>query len=420
MRFISLIIVLGLLAACDSGVDSQPSPATGDASGEAENWRLEIQLPHAVLPVQLFLANDFSTAWLENGAERVPVPEIRHEGSHLQLRFPSFNNTFELELEPDRLEGSLTLVKLGYEQVMPVTGTRGPVYRFSPNPSPEIDVTGRWEALFTADDATEVNAVAELDQQGSHVVGTFLTPTGDYRYLEGEVDGRQLKLSTFDGAHAFVFTAELNAGGELIGDFWSGTRWHESWVARRNFDARQPDPYSLTFLKEGYESLAFTFPDLDGRPTSLEDKKYQDKVVLVALSGTWCPNCADEATFLSEYFRENRHRGLEIITLLYEHFEDFERSAEQGKALRDRYQIDYDILVAGTSDKTQAATTLPMLNHVLAFPTMIFIDRSGRVRRIHTGFSGPGTGIHYSEFVADFNQTMDELLAAKTSNETLK
>jgi peroxiredoxin len=203
----------------------------------------------------------------------------------------------------------------------------------------------------------------------------------------------------------------MNDAGELEGGFWSGTRSYESWAAKRNFDAELPDAYSLTYLKEGYDRLAFTFPDLDGNPVSLDDSRLQGKVVLVTLSGTWCPNCADEVEFLSGYYRNNHDRGLEIVTLLYEHFEDFERAAQQGKLLRNEFDVPYELLIAGVSSKTLAAETLPMLNHVLAFPTTIFIDRSGAVRRIHTGFSGPGTGSHYQEFTGEFNRLMDELLA---------
>ena len=124
--------------------------------------------------------------------------------------------------------------------------------------------------------------------------------------------------------------------------------------------------------------------------------KYRDKVVLVTLSGTWCPNCADEVEFLSTYYRENQGRGLEIVTLLYERYDAFEPAARQGRALQAKHGIDVDILIAGISDKTMASETLPMLSRVLAFPTMIFIDRKGNVRKIHTGFFGPGTGQHYT------------------------
>jgi peroxiredoxin len=411
MRHICLLVVLSCLVACEAGVE----PAQGMVESEnsramPEPWRLEFQLPDTVLPVTLYLGEDGDTAWFVNGAERVQVPEIHRDGSRLELLFPTFNNGFYLELQEDRLEGELTLLKRGYVQHIPISGERGLLHRFSVKPESTVNVTGRWEVLFTEDDGKQYPAVAELDQQGSEVTGTFLTPTGDYRYLQGEVEGQQLKLSTFDGSHAFVFIAEINGDGELVGDFWSGTHWHESWVGHRNFNATLPDPYALTYLNEGYDTLQFTFPDLEGSPVSLADNAYKDKVVLVTLSGTWCPNCADEAVFLSQYFAENRDRGLEIITLLYEHVESFEEAAEQGKRLRNEYDIDYQLLIAGSSDKDLAAETLPMLNRVLAFPTIIFIDRAGQVRRIHTGFSGPGTGAYYTEFVAEFEQILDELL----------
>jgi peroxiredoxin len=309
------------------------------------------------------------------------------------------------------MSGTLTLVKRGYEQVLPVKAQADPGYRFSADPQAEIDVTGRWEVVFTDDEGNETQAVGEFDQQGSVLSGTFLTATGDYRYLYGEVDGRTMKLSTFDGSHAYVFTATQDEQGVLEGDFWSGDRWHETWAATRNFEASLPDAFSLTYLKPGYDTLEFTFPDLEGRPVSLADPKYQGKVVLVTLAGSWCPNCADEAEFLSGYFEENRDRGLEVISLLFEHVKEFEGAAALGQELVDKHDIDFDVLVAGYSDKADAGKALPMLTQVLAFPTMIFVDRAGKVRSIHTGFSGPGTGAHYLEFVREFEALMNELLS---------
>lgn len=388
-----------------------PSCGQQDPPEAVSEWRLLISLPEIDLPVHLHLAPDGSEAWFTNGAERVVVPDVSRQGETWILHFPTFKNTLRLEQHADTLAGTLTLVKRGYEQVMPVTGAPDPGYRFSGDPRPAVDVTGRWEVRFTEDDGTESFAIGEFDQQGSTVAGTFLTPKGDYRYLAGEVDGQQLRLSTFDGAHAFVFTATAQPDATLQGDFWSGTKWHESWVAQKNFDVRLPDAYALTFIKDGYDGLEFSFPDLSGRPVSLADDKYRGKVVLVTLSGTWCPNCADEVAFLSGYFKEHHERGLEIITLLYEHFDDFKLAAQQGIALVNEHAIDYDVLIAGVSDKDLAAETLPMLNHVLAFPTMIFIDRAGKVRGIHTGFSGPGTGDHYTRFVQEFHQQMEQLLS---------
>ncbi len=408
--FVVLAAALLALVSCGREEDGSGEIASAD-SWNGESWRAVIELPDVELPVAMHIALDGSSAWFANGLERVEVGQVSVQGDSYRLRFPAFNNTIELQRSGDRLEGTLTLVKRGYEQHLPMTAEPDPGYRFSAAPQPEVDFTGRWEVVFTDEDGKETPAVGEFDQQGSALSGTFLTATGDYRYLAGEVDGRTMKLSTFDGAHAFVFTATMSDGGMVEGDFWSGSKWHESWVAQRNFDASLPDAYSLTFLKPGYETLEFSFPNLGGEPVSLTDEKYQGKVVLVTLAGSWCPNCADEAEFLAEYYRENQDRGLEVISLLFEHVREFDAAAALGKELVNKHGIEFDVLVAGYSDKADAAKALPMLNHVLAYPTMIFIDRSGAVRRIHTGFSGPGTGSYYLDFVEEFNGFMDELLA---------
>jgi peroxiredoxin len=405
MRYF-LIVLFIFLSACAKEDASQP--LQNDVN--SENWRVSISLPDVELPVSLYLALDGSEAWFGNGAEKVMVPEIIGDGTNWTLRFPAFNNTIVLEKTETGFTGSLTLVKRGYEQVMPLVAEVDPGFRFSNDPQPEVDLTGRWEVAFTDDEGKQSVGVGEFDQQGAIVTGTFLTPLGDYRYLAGEVDGNVINLSTFDGAHAFVFTATAQEDGGLTGDFWSGTKWHESWVAKRNFDAQLPDAYELTYLNEGYDRLEFSFPDLNGQPVSLDDEQFRDKVVLVNLSGTWCPNCADEMEFLSQVYKDKAGRGLEIITLLYEHFEDFETAAQQGRELVNKHDIAFKVLVAGSSDNVAAAQTLPMLNHVLAFPTLIFIDRSGQVRKIHTGFSGPGTGQHYDDFKVSFAQNLEGLL----------
>jgi hypothetical protein len=309
MRLFLISMLYLLLCACDAPPQNQAAVQAMTESTESETWRVVIELPGIELPVQLHLANDLSEAWFINGDERVMVPEISSDGDQVTLRFPAFNNTFELTRSGDRMSGTLTLVKLGYEQHMAVSAERANEQRFMESAEPAINVTGRWETVFTDEDGKLTHAVGEFDQQGERVFGTFLTPLGDYRYLEGIVSGQQLLLSTFDGAHAFAFSAEMDDQGELHGGFWSGTHWHETWVAKRNFDAKLPDAYELTYLKEGYDTLEFSFPDLDGQLVSLGDEQFKDKVVLVTLSGTWCPNCADEVAFLSGYYRENHDRG---------------------------------------------------------------------------------------------------------------
>jgi thiol-disulfide isomerase/thioredoxin len=166
----------------------------------------------------------------------------------------------------------------------------------------------------------------------------------------------------------------------------------------------------LTYLKEGYDQIEFSFPGLDGKPVTLQDEKYQNKVVMLQIFGTWCPNCMDETKFYADWYDKNKDKGVEIIGLAYEAKDDFEYAKARVEKMKQKYNVGYDYVIAGIYDKEAAAKTLPMLNHVLSFPTTIFIDKKGKVRRIHTGFSGPATGKYYEEFVDEFNSFMNTLI----------
>ena len=156
--------------------------------------------------------------------------------------------------------------------------------------------------------------------------------------------------------------------------------------------------------------MEFSFPGLDGNAVSLKDEKYQDKVVMLQIFGTWCPNCMDETKFYANWYKNNKEKGVEIIGLAYEAKDDFEYAKARVEKMKLKYNVAYDYVIAGIYNKEEAAKTLPMLNHVLSFPTTIFIDKKGKVRRIHTGFSGPATGKYYEEFVEDFNNFMSKLI----------
>ena len=171
------------------------------------------------------------------------------------------------------------------------------------------------------------------------------------------------------------------------------------------------DAFQGTFLNPGFDTFEFEFPDPDGATVSLADAKYTGKVVVITIAGSWCPNCNDEARFMAPLHKEYRNQGLEVVALMFEHFEEHEVAAEQVRRFRDKFDIEYDTLIAGISDKTEAARVLPALSAVLAYPTTIFVDRDGRVRQIHTGFSGPGTGEHYEILQQDYRNLITTLLA---------
>lgn len=90
---------------------------------------------------------------------------------------------------------------------------------------------------------------------------------------------------------------------------------------------------------------------------------------------------------------------------------DFDYARKRLQKMTDKLDIEYDLLIAGTADKKEASKTLPMLNHVMAFPTTIFIDKAGNIRKIRTGFSGPGTGEAYEKQVENFNLFVAKLMS---------
>ena len=377
-------------------------------------WRAVLELPGGELPFAVTFAAgpDGLSATVRNGTERVAVPVVRRDERELILEFPAFNNRIVLARDGRVWRGDLTLIKRGgKQQVMPLTLYPDQTHRFfATEQDVNADFGGRWSVEFVDDDGEVTQAVGDFVQQNGAVTGTFRTPTGDYRYLAGAVSDRTLYLSTFDGAHAFLFTATQAANGSVEGDFWSGTQWHESFTARRNANAALPDAESLSRIRDDVKTVNFRFPDTRGNEVTLDDARFEGKVVVLALAGSWCPNCHDEAAFLAPFYREHRERGLEIVGLMFEHLDDFDAAAKQVDAFRTKFDIQYELLVAGFSDKTRATETLGLLDRVVAYPTMIVLDRKGEVRQVHTGFNGPGTGVHYDEFRASFRALINELL----------
>jgi len=405
MKNIYVLILFTILMACS------PEKAKVELSGK---WIGEISMQEKTMPFEMKIKESKDgtvTATIINAKEEIVLDEITKSKDSLHIPLHIFDITIDVKIGNNVLAGSYTK---HYEEnyTLPITLHKGENRFKSFSNDPPADFSGKWEVTFIEpkeQDTTE--AVGIFDQDGNNVRGTFLTPLGDYRYLVGIAEGNRMKLSTFDGNHAFLFEAELQEDNTLSGDFYSGKDWYESWTAFRNEEAKLPSPDSLTYLKKGYDNIYFSFPNLEGEKVSLADQKYQDKVVIVQIFGTWCPNCMDETKFLTNWYDNNKDRGVEIIGLAYEAKDDFDYAKNRVEKMKNKFDVQYDFLIAGTNDKEEASKTLPMLNRVISFPTMIILDKSGDLVNIHTGFSGPGTGKYYDEFVKKFNVKMDSLLS---------
>ena len=411
-------IALLVLAACQRA--EAPAAAAPGANNDVKmgTYRVVLQTPGGELPFGLELAQKDSqpVGYLINGQEKLLLSDVKITGSHIEIGMPGYENVLKADASGNSLQGEVYLVKPNEKnQHVPLRATLGDDYRFFKTPSNDnADVSGRWAVKFLDDSGAPEVAVGEFTQSHDAVSGTILTTTGDHRYLAGQVKGDELYLSTFDGAHVFLYKAKIAADGSLDGDWWSGLAYHEKWNGKRDAAAQLPDAYGLTAMRAGVKQFDFAFPDLSGKTVSSKDPQFRGKVLIVALAGSWCPNCHDEAAFLAPLYKDYRGRGLEIVSLQFEHFGDFERAAQATQRFRQHYGIEYTTLIAGVSDKDEAAKKLPMLKSFVAFPTTVFIDRKGNVRKIHTGYTGPATGDHYVQFVNEVKTTLDQLLAEKT------
>lgn len=413
LRALAVLALCGLAVAGCSRKDSHEL--------QPGSYRATLELPGGKsAPFGLDVAREEQgfVIYLINGPERVRVPEVTVERGRFSARMPGYENVLSAAVSGDELKGELALVHgEGRVLKLPFAARLGETWRFYPELLDDnADMAGRWQVSYTGNAGARSNGVALLDQRFAQVTGTVLLQTGDQRYLAGEVHDEELRLSRFDGGAVLLYEAKLNEDGDLVGDFWSDRDGHRRFVARRNPDASLDVATAATRLRNPDSGFEFAFRDPDGAIVSSRDPRFAGKVLLVTLAGSWCPNSHDETALLNALRHKYGDRGLEVVMLMFEQHADPARSAAAVQRFRVAHGIDYPTLIAGTMDKRVASAALPQLDGVRAYPTAIFIDRSGRVRDIRTGFAGPAAGITHELQVHEVERTIEQLLAEGDSD----
>lgn len=425
MKIYLLLLLFVFVAACGSS-DDKTSPVVEEGKkSEAQVsdvaaiksmpslaglWRGVLQSPGGELPfgIQMVKTSAGYEAKILNGPERVDTSAVVMSGDQIEIQFSWYDARIKATVagSGDAMSGEWSKTAPGKISKLPFSATRGYPYRFKqPSAANTTLVDGIWQAEFVDEDGASV-AVGEFKQSGQKVNGTFLTPTGDYRFLAGHALGDSLYLSAFDGAHAFLFDAKINDGKIVNGNFWSRDSYHATWTAQRNADAHAvlPDSWDMVQVTTDDNTVSFAFEDLNGDLVQLTDDRFKGKPVLINLFGTWCPNCNDEAPVLVDFYDKYNPDGLEIVGLAFEFTDDPVRDKKQIAEFKKRYSIQYPLLRAGINDKKEAAKILGFLDKVVAYPTSIFLDRNHQVANIHSGFAGPGTGDHFTELVKELEE----------------
>lgn len=355
--------------------------------------------------------NTKTTITIKNGDERIVVDELAFKKDSLIFKMPVFDTEFRTKIYKDSLIGVWINYARKDKNRIPFKAFAGSNKRFTQTPSNTNSFNGKWEVTFSPGTSDSTKAIGVFDQKKDGTcTGTFLTETGDYRFLEGIQSGNKLYLSGFDGSHAFLFIAKFEGEKIFDGKFYSGISWKENWIGVRNETFQLRSAESITKLNEGFDQIYFKFPNTKKETISLNDERYKNKVVIVQLLGSWCPNCMDETAYLSQLYKKYKNSGLEIIGLAYERTTDFSKAAELVTRLKKRFDVEYEILITGLSGKDKASENFPMLNKITAFPTTVILDKNGKVNTIHTGFSGPATGKAYNDFTLNTEKLIQELI----------
>ena len=351
---------------------------------------------------------------IHNALERITVTEVISKKDSFNFKMPVFDSEFLCQLIGDTLLKGLWINHAKKENnIIPFTAVYGNSKRFlflpgKPNPIYE----GKWEVTFSPQtkDSSKAIGVFTHSNGSSYVTGTFLTETGDYRYLDGMTYNGMLYLSCFDGSHAYLFTAENNNAEITNGHFYSGTAWEEPWIGKRNDAFKLNDPETITKLKTETSKVEFSFNNVLDKKVTLNDTRYINKPVIIQVMGTWCPNCMDETAYLANLYNTYSKQGLEIIALAYERASDINKIKTNINRLKTKFDARYEFLITGLTGKEKASESLPFLNAVSSFPTLIVLDKSHHVKTIYAGFNGPATGAEYTAFTTKFENLIKELI----------
>lgn len=361
-------------------------------------FTMEIGYPKGVTPQVIII----------NGDERRIIENVTQKGDSLIIPLDPFDVAIKAKFTAMSMEGVFYKYYRGDE--FPFSAQFGKPRMTKKSAKTSAKVPGRLDMTFDPETANMSKGVGIFNQKGNAITGTVMTKVSDYRYLEGVVDGDSIKLSCFDGIHAFFLlgkkTAEGWAGKMIFDDTYS-----EPWVAVADEEAALPNPFEIVKVSPGKEKPYYDLLGAGSGKDAIDPLKYEGKVLIIQLFGTWCPNSHDQTTYLVDWYAKNKERDVAILASSYE----ANYSKSYGLSRIDQYKrinsIEYDVVLGGKLSKTDAAMPFPFMERIEAFPTLVIVDKQGYVRYVHSYFNGPATGVYYTQFDEQFNRIISELLA---------
>lgn len=345
-----------------------------------------------------------------NGNETSVASSGQLTGTHLVLQFDYFARKLEGELSADKFTGTYG----------GASGTPAAIelHRAAAQPAAKAGppIQGDWEIAVQSPKGESAWTLRVSPLKSHEVKAVILRIDGDTGGLYGAYDESrgEYQVSHFAASGAALYSLKPQPDGTLV--VTNLLRDGQQWVARRPSEARKENlapptkENEQTGVVDPSKPLSFSAPNLSGETVTNTDARFKDKVVIVAIGGSWCPNCHDEAPFLVDLYKRYHARGLEIVDISFEE-EDQLKDPERLRAFIAKYHIPYIVLLGGTPEQLNAK--LPQGKNLNCWPTTFFVGRDGLVHETHAGFSGPATGAANAELKVKTDQLIEKLLAQK-------
>jgi thiol-disulfide isomerase/thioredoxin len=372
-------------------------------------WDATVKVKDLEVPFRFEIAADGSkvTGTFFNGDAKFVSSSGSHKEGALLITWDYTASRIEATVHDGVIDGNYYRAGRDAKTVYPFHATR-----FSPSTVPTEDVpsiAGLW-VIPTTSDKGESAWQFIVRQSGPEVTAAILRIDGDTGALQGTYKDGKFILSHFSGARPAVFEVKPLADGSLDILQNGATKL----TATRSAEAKlkglpEPtDPSKHTSVKDPTKPFTFALNDLSGKTVTNEDPRFRGKVVLINITGSWCPNCHDEAPFLAALYKKYHSQGLEIVALSFEEADQL-KDPVRLRAFIKKYGIDYTVLLGG--EPSEAKDKLTNAVNWNAWPTTFFIGRDGLVRGAHAGFPSSGSGEIFTKAKEEFTAKVERLLA---------
>ncbi|HWF10976.1 MAG TPA: TlpA disulfide reductase family protein [Bryobacteraceae bacterium] len=402
MKILIAAVSVALLTSAAWGQQKQPSIAG--------LWDATITWNDAEIPFKLEISGSGSNVkgWFFNGDDREISNSGTFENGSLILNFDSYLAKLTATVKDGALDGEYgpMLKKMSHIHAVRATAKS----KADPNPP---SIAGQWDLNGINSSKGEKAWRLILRQNGGDIQGAILRVDGDTGTLTGSYKDGKFVLSHFSGARPALMIIQPERDGTMQVKL-SALHGFSDMKAVRPEEARAkglPEPTDAdehTSVKDPNQPFPFSFPDLNGKIVSNTDGRFRGKVVLINITGSWCPNCHDEAPFLAAMYDKYHAQGLEVVALSFEEADQL-KNPTRLRAFIKEYGIKYTVLLGGETETAKEKLTQAV--NWDAWPTTFFVGRDGLVRGVHAGFPGPASGVLYKKETEEFTAKVEKLLA---------